>query len=71
MNFANVVYQVSAGNLLPVDPPATRMVRFTPHASPAADSPQFPSTASPFASSLSGGSTPRVPPGVHVEPEYE
>jgi hypothetical protein len=28
MNFEDKTFMVSAGNLLPVDPPATRMIRF-------------------------------------------
>lgn len=39
MNFQDRVWLVSAGNLLPVDPPATRMVRFAPDASPLQASP--------------------------------
>lgn len=70
MNLDNHVFEVSAGNLLPVDPPATRMVRFAPDTTPDADSPAFPSIDSPFASSLSSPSTPRMPPGTHLEPGW-
>jgi hypothetical protein len=70
MNFEDKTFMVSAGNLLPVDPPATRMIRFVPDASMDPASPEFPSMDSPFATESTAPSTPRLPPGVHLEPEW-